>query len=336
VRLGLSLCGLALLIGALLGPARSAAAAEPQSRLTALAGSNSYLVYARFPVQPNGVDARVGGLFVMDRSGKTRKLASIPLHYETPSLAGNILLVPTVAASTKFELINLRTGRQKMLSYKSHVSVLPAAAAPDGYLGVVAGSSPSRIVRVSWSGARTNFGAPFSDCRDVEIETGPTGFLALGAGDASGESNSCFANDGGVKSALFNKPGKYFTLEASDDSFGCSTTGPTHVTCASSFVPCHVKIYSLKGHVTERFVTSQHQHCPGQLTIASNHAFWFTPAAKGARLFELDNGKLTQANGYFPDQLGPVGAFGKVVVPETGRHHLLDLTSAHATPHRLL
>jgi hypothetical protein len=311
------------------GLPHSSAAVKPPRRVIPLVGSDDYLVYAQFGLNSTGHLAKVGALMVMYRSGTTHKLTSISRDFSTPTLAGDMLLVPTLTTSGKFMLIDLHSGQHKTLSYRSQGRVFPVAAAPNGYLGLVTGSSPVRIVQVSWSGSKTSLGAPFNDCRDIDIQTGPQGFLALGAGDGTEES-SCLANDGGVKSALFDKPGKFFTLESSGDPFACSTTRPAQVACTSTGVPCTIKLYTLKGHVQDAFTTSHQPQCPARLAAAGNRIFWFNPQPKGARLFELNGKRLTRAKGYFTYDPGPVFAFGQIIVTHSGRRHLFEVTNVHA------
>jgi hypothetical protein len=311
------------------------AAAKPEAHVTAVAGSSEYLVFVRFAVTATGGSAKVGSLLVMDRSGRTRKLVAVPRDYGEigqPSLAGNTLLVPLVAHSAKLMLFNLSTGQHKGLS-RSQGDLLPVAAAPDGYLGVVKGSSPARFVRVAWSGSRTNFGAPFKDCRAVSIEPGPTGFVAAGAREDPEES-SCHANDWGVKSALFDQPKKYYTLAPDVGSVGCGSSGGRYVLCGSS-PRCTLTVKTLQGRVEN---TAQVRPCPGPSVTADQRVFWLSDDGPhgAAVLYELDGKKVTHARSYFVYDSGLVSAFGKAIVCERGRHHLLAFASAHGKPHRLV
>jgi hypothetical protein len=312
-----------------------------QVRIRALAGSNKYLVFSRFTVQASGQEAKYGDLYVMDRSGRTRKLGHTernhaPIDY--PTLSGNIVYDARYDAD-HFALFNLRTGTRKVFVDAFANRTYPIAAAPGGYLAIAQTGSSDAVISVSWSGRVTKRGGPFDDCRDVDLETGPTAFIAEGAGDDPFESG-CDVNDNGVTVQRFDAPGKYRTLGPPNADIGCGPPGPKDVMCADGNGDCTVLHYRLTGRLISRFTVASLNDCPASGFVTQRgHSFWLNSdpgSGTHGNLYELSGHTLTHSRSEYSDNAGPVPAFGKIVVTTPGGRHLVELASAHGTPHRLI
>ncbi|HEX3706835.1 MAG TPA: hypothetical protein VHV76_09410 [Mycobacteriales bacterium] len=291
-------------------------------------GSADYLVYTK--LQYTG-HSRTGGLFVLSKDGKTRRLGTVGGQAGGFSLAGSILVYYQATSAYPNGAsfwTDLKTGQSGVIPATDDV----VAAAPDGWVTRPATTDGTwSLVDQSRQGAARPLGQPFPQSDQPLVFTGADQLVtySLYTDDSDG--------NGELRAMSFDDPGTYRTLiatapHADNDGYRCPSVTAKYVVCRTGTAKGKGEIRLIPLDGSPQVKTTK--GCPE----------WFSPAVMhhsaawqgcGDKLTVLSpDGKVHVSAHKYGEFM--VSAFGKLAVPTLSGGKIELVSSANGTPKTLV